>query len=121
MRAEPVGIVPWTRWADWAFATVVEACDRAFVDVVAETAAPEATRHPARVKTSNARKVDSLSHQARSRPHRPISSTKGNRVDSAPSFYGPRHSFNTVRQILESFVFRARGDSIHISRRQDSE
>jgi hypothetical protein len=55
MRADPAGIVPLT-----LVAVAEDACDPDFVEVVAETAAPEASRHPARVSTSNARKVDSL-------------------------------------------------------------
>ncbi|MGB2818610.1 MAG: hypothetical protein WBA53_01490 [Burkholderiaceae bacterium] len=104
-----------------AFATVVEAFDAGSDDVVAETAAPEATRQPARVKTSNARNVGSLFTSSPQQITRPGVLTMGNRVDSASSFFGRRLSFNTARQALESFVFLARHDSIHISGLRDSE
>jgi hypothetical protein len=104
-----------------AFATVVEAFDAGSDDVVAQTAVPEATRQPARVKTSNARNVDSLFTASPQQITRPGVLTLGNRVDSASSLLGRRHSFNTARQTLESFVFLARRDSIHISGLRDSE
>jgi hypothetical protein len=61
-------MVPWTRWADLDLATVAEAFD--WDEDAAPNAAPEAARQPAKVNTSNARKVPSCS-KVNSRPRRP--------------------------------------------------
>jgi hypothetical protein len=99
-------MVPFTRWADFALATVVEACDCDRVDEVPPNAAPEATRHPAKVKTSNARKAPPHD-KVNSRPRMPGRQWIEYRPDRTLFLCGPPHSsFKSVRQSLEFSAFR---------------